>query len=413
MYLGYDEFGNIITKDPSGERGEFTRPLPNEDYMSLEEIEAKQKKAKKAQRKQKWEEAKAKAEQGAKLQREAYAKKQVALKKEKSKKFLHKKAHTISGAIFTQMGGTIGNGLTKHSVSGEVLASTFARDYGMSGADFGRDQMGGITSDAAKALVSKVYVKMLAYEQSIDKLRKAYKPLDKNSDEYKKLKAAYDSVVKAYMQTPVSYGGISFKSRQEAAFKFAAAVVTAVETFDKDLASEIDQMFNNPLAYDQKMKAGKTQNILAGYSGFSSEFDQQGMGVVPLAAWLAVGAGLTATGVTAANAALKPDTKIDDLIASTDKLISEAKTAAEKAELLKQRAALVETKAKDVATKSVTGVTGAITSTVGSIQNLALIGTGLWFFFKIGMPLLQGAVEKKKSSQSPMQQKLSSATGGV
>lgn len=386
MYLGYDENGNIVTKDPFGERGESIRPLLGSNQLSTEESLGRLRKMAKIKRHI---QQQAQIEQKKAVERarsKAIQKAQAKAKAFKNMRFMQGARYASMGRMYSQMGGCYGDALTPHHVSGEYLASTFKRDYGLSGADFARGPMGGIASDAAKKLVSGVYNKMLAYEKSMADLRTAYRKLDKASPQYKKLKDAYDKLVVAYTQTPVSYGGMNFKSRQEAAFKFAAAVVTGIETFDKSLAAEIDSMFNNPLAYDKKVKAGQTKSLLAGY--FGSEFDM-GFGAIPIAAWVAVGAALSVAGVAAANAALSPDKKIDEIIASTDKMIAEATTPEQRAALVEQRKTLVEAKAKDVATKSVTGIVTGVTEGVGNIVKYAGWAVALYAVWKIGLPLLQ------------------------
>jgi hypothetical protein len=396
MYLGYDENGNIVTKDPYGERGESIRPLLGSNQLTPEEMMGAWKLKQKLQQQMRRAKENARKAAQARALREADKKRQAVEASIKSANFLKKMRFAGYGGMYHGLGGLTGNGLRPHHVSGEEIVSTFKANYGMGSADFGSGQMGGVTADLAKKYVSGAYNEMLRYEIAMDKLRTEYRKLDKNSDKYKKLKASYDAIAKDYMQTPVG----SYRSKNEAGLKFAAAVVSGLEVFDKTLASQIDQMFTNPLGFHKKVLAGQVKNPLAGF--FGSEFDL-GFGALPLAAWGAIGVAITGAALMAYNALFKKDPAIDAQIEAVDKLISEGiksgkLTEAQTTALIEQRKASVETKAKEAVSKSATGIISTAAEGVGNIAKYATWGVVLFAIVKFGFPLLQASMAKKSAA---------------
>lgn len=404
MYLGYDENGNIVTKDPSGERGEHTRRIMGSNEMTREEMMgASRLKQKMQQQMRRLKENARKAAQARAL-KEADKKKKALQQSIKNANYLKKMRFAGYGGMYHSLGGVTGSGLIPHHVSGEEIVSTFKANYGLGTSDFGSGQMGGVTADLAKKYVSGAYNRMLRYEIAMDKLRTQYKKLDKTSAKYKKLKASYDAIAKDYMQTPVG----SYRSKNEAGLKFAAAVVSGLESFDKKLAAQIDQMFSNPLGFHKKVLAGQAKNPLAGY--FGSEFDL-GFGALPLAAWGAIGVAISGAALMAYNALFKKDPAIDAQIEAVDKLISEGiksgkLTEAQTTALIEQRKSSIETKAKESISKSAGGIikeaAQGVSEVGGSIAKYATWGVILFAVVKFGFPLLQAQMAKNSQpSKSP------------
>jgi hypothetical protein len=393
MYLGYDQYGNIITKDPYGERGENNRRIMGSNELTQEEMMGASRLRQKMQQQMRRAKENARKAAQARALKEADKKRQSLQTSIKNAAFLKKMRFAGYGGMYHSLGGVTGSGLIPHHVSGEEIVSTFKTNYGLGTSDFGSGQMGGVTADLAKKYVSSAYNEMLRYEIAMDKLRTEYRKLDKTSAKYKKLKASYDAIAKDYMQTPVG----SYRNKNEAGLRFSAAVVSGLEVFDKNLASQIEQMFMNPLGFHKKVLAGQVKNPLAGF--FGSEFDL-GFGALPLAAWGAIGVAISGAALMAYNALFKKDPAIDAQIEAVDKLISEGiksgkLTEAQTTALIEQRKASVETKAKESVSKSATGIISTAAEGVGSIAKYATWGVVLFAIVKFGFPLLQAQMAKK------------------
>lgn len=398
MYLGYDENGNIVTKDPFGERGEAVRPLLGSNQMSREEalgrLNKKIKLKKRAIEQAKIEKQRAIQQAKAKAMQKAAA----ARNAQKSKRFLRGVQSEMMGHAYTQMGGLYGDALTPHHVSGEVIANTFKKDYGLSGADFGQRDVGmgfSFTTDNTKKMVLETYQELLRVEKGLKDMSDALSALEKagkkSSPTYTKLKSLYDVAYNRYQNTPVTYQSKKYPSRRQAGIEFGLSLKDAVAKKDPEGAKSLALMFAAPLVYEQQVKAG-TIKALSGY-GFGSEFDQ-GMGFIPLlglAAWQVAAAVLGTAAVSgAAYAVLSKDKVLDDALANSKDLIAQALKEG-KTELATQLIEREKTllKQKEAQSEGLIDKTQKLVGVAGSGLKIAIGVIALIAFWKIGMPLLQ------------------------
>lgn len=210
MYLGYDENGNIVTKDPSGERGEHTRRIMGSNEMTREEMMgASRLKQKMQQQMRRLKENARKAAQARAL-KEADKKKKALQQSIKNANYLKKMRFAGYGGMYHSLGGVTGSGLIPHHVSGEEIVSTFKANYGLGTSDFGSGQMDGYTPDFVKNEVKKIYGIILKIETSLKKQSDALSLLEKNkktnTEAYRRLKKAYTAMYNAYQNTPVKAG---------------------------------------------------------------------------------------------------------------------------------------------------------------------------------------------------------------
>lgn len=406
MYLGYDKNGNIITKDPSGERGESTRSLLGANELTREEalgrfnnmMKLKKRASQQAQveKQRAFEQARHKAMQQAAAVRNAF----------KAKKFLRGVQSEMMGHAYTQMGGLYGDALTPHHVSGEVIASTFKSDYGLNGADFGRGQMGfSFTTDKTKQTIRETYEEMLRVEKGLKDMADAMSILEKagkkNTPVYVNLKKLYDIAYNRYQNTPVSYKDKKYASRRQAGIELGLKLRDAVAKKDPQGAKNLALMFASPLTYERQVKSGAIKSF-SGY-GFGSEFDDEGMGFIPLlglAAWQVAAAALGTAAVSgAAYAVLSKDKVLDDALASSKDLIAQALKEG-KTELATQLIKREETllKQKEKQSEGVVEKTEKLVGVAGSGVKIAAGVIALIAFWKIGLPLLQSKTAQKVSA---------------
>lgn len=409
MYLGYDESGNIITRDPSGERGECERRLLGSGEMTREEMMGAWKRkairaAKAAQsRRQAHKEAKAKA-----FQKALQARKSASAAK-RNAAFLRKMRFAKKGGMYAGLSGVMGDGLAPHHVSGEVIAETFKSNYGLNGADFGRGEMGGYTPDFVKKAVNGVYLKALKIETTLAKKQNALSRLkaqNKTSTAaYKALKASYDKLYKAYQNTPVKVGPFKWKSRRQMFVDFGMKLKALIAKIDPKAATNMALMFAAPVVYDTQVKKGAIKASFSGY-GFGSEFDyDEGMGVVPLlaiAGWKAIAAAFVGGGAlyTVYQYATNPIPAIDGQIASSDKLISDALKAGQyevAKTLTEQRSKQIEQKTEAVESSGITGQIKSATKNIAKTASMVAIG---FLIIKFGLPMLQSKMSQPTTQGS-------------
>jgi len=405
MYLGYDENGNIITKDPSGERGEAIRPLLGVNQMTQEEYLGALKKAKKSKAKAMRNLAR-KQELAMQNAFDQVAKRNHALKQaEKSAEYLRKMKYARSTKMYSGLGGVMGNGLTPHHVSGEDLANTFRSDYGLSGADFGFGHMGAYTPEFVKSAVKSVYERMLKIEKVLkrqsDALGKLKDEGKTNTQAYSNLKSAYDKLYKEYQNTPVKLSGFSWASRRSMFIDFGMKLKSLIDKINPEAGRNMALMFGAPLVYEQQVKSGTIKASFSGY-GFGSEFTrgEQTMGILPLLAiggWQAIAAAFAGGSLlyVVYNYIKNPIPDIDKTIASSDKLIEDAlksgqyevaqKLAEQRGEQIKQKTEAIES----------SGITGQLKSATQNIAKVAtILGVG-FLLFKYGLPMLQSRMGQK------------------
>jgi hypothetical protein len=402
MYLGYDENGNIVTKDPFGERGEAVRPLLGSNQMTREEAlgrsikiaNLKKRAALQAQleRQRAAEQARQRAMQKAAAARNAF----------KSKRFLRGVESELMGHAYTQMGGFYGDALTPHHVSGEVIANTFKADYGLSGANFGRGQMGfSFTTDKTKQTIRETYQEMLRVEKGLKDMSDALSMLEKagkkNTPVYANLKKVYDVAYNRYQNTPVTYKDKKYASRRQAGLELGMKLRDAVAKKDAQGAKNLALMFAAPVVYEQQVKAGQIK-AFSGY-GFGSEFDE-GMGFIPLlglAAWQVAAAALGTAAVSgAAYAVLSKDKVLDDALASSKDLIAQALKEGKTelaTQLIKREEGLLKQKEKQ--SEGIVEKAEKAAGVAGKGLGIALGVVALIAFWKIGMPLLQAKAAPK------------------
>jgi len=404
MYLGYDSNGNIITKDPSGERGEYTRPLLNAHGLTGEEAMGLARRMAKAKKK-----AMLKAKEMRQIKIAAARAKAIEQRKKKevaarNAKFLKGVEFSKSGKIYTGMGGTYGDSLTPHHVSGEVLANTFISNYGLNGADFGRGQMGfSFTTDNTKKMVKETYQELLRIEKGLKDMSDALSSLEragkKGSPTYSKLKSLYDLAYSRYHNLPVSYQGKQYSSRRGAGIDFGLKLRDAVAKKDAEGAKYLALMFAAPLVYEQQVKEGRIKQF-SGY-GFGSEFDQ-GMGFIPLlglAAWQVAAAALgTAAVGGAAYAVLSKDKILDKALSDSQDLIAQALKEGKielATQLIEREKGLLKQKEKQ--SEGIVEKGEKIVGIAGSGVKIAFGVVALIAFLKIGMPLLQSKASSVQS----------------
>lgn len=411
MYLGYDENGNIVTKDPFGERGEAVRPLLGSNQMSREEalgraskmMKLKKRAAEQArlEKQRAIEQARARAIQQAAAAKNAF----------KAKRFLRGVQSEMMGHAYTQMGGLYGDALTPHHVSGEVIASTFKSEYGLSGADFGhRDAAMGFTftTDKTKQTIRETYQEMLRIEKGLKDMTDALSMLEKagkkNTAIYANLKKVYDVAYNRYQNTPVTYKDKKYSSRRQAGIELGLKLRDAVAKKYPEDAKWLALMFAAPLTYEQQVKAGKIK-AFAGY-GFGSEFDDD-MGFIPLlglAAWQVAAAALGTAAVSgAAYAVLSKDKVLDDALASSKGLIEQALKEG-KTELATQLMKREETllKQKEKQSEGIVEKAEKAAGVAGKGLGIALGVVALIAFWKIGMPLLQSKASEASKPKAVM-----------
>lgn len=406
MYLGYDKNGNIITKDPSGERGESTRSLLGANELTREEalgrfnkmMKLKKRASQQAQveKQRAFEQARHKAMQQAAAVRNAF----------KAKKFLRGVQSEMMGHAYTQMGGLYGDALTPHHVSGEVIANTFKSDYGLNGADFGRGQMGfSFTTDKTKQTIRETYEEMLRVEKGLKDMADAMSILEKagkkSTPVYVNLKKLYDIAYNRYQNTPVSYKDKKYASRRQAGIELGLKLRDAVAKKDPQGAKNLALMFASPLTYERQVKSGAIKSF-SGY-GFGSEFDDEGMGFIPLlglAAWQVAAAALGTAAVSgAAFAVLSKDKVLDDALASSKDLIAQALKEGKTelaTQLIKREEGLLKQKEKQ--SEGIVEKTEKLVGVAGSGVKIAAGVIALIAFWKIGLPLLQSKTAQKVSA---------------
>jgi hypothetical protein len=361
MYLGYDEHGNIVTKDPSGERGECERRIMGSGEMTQEEMMGSWKRRKKMALRAMNARARAKKEARAKSYRQSLLRQRAAKAAARNARFLKKARFSRMGGMYAGLSGVMGDGLTPHHVSGEVLAETFKSNYGLSGADFGHgDQMGAATPDFVKKAVNTVYLRILKIEKALqdnfNALQKIKSAGKENTPQYKKLYNSYNNLYNAYKNTKVKLGPFSWGSRRQMFVDFGLKLKALIQKIDPKAAANMALMFAAPVVYEQQVKQGRIKAAFSGY-GFGSEFDSdEGMGIVPLVAlagWKAIAAAFVGGGVlyTVYNYATNPIPAIDNQIASSDKLIADALKAGQyevAQKLTEQRSKQIEQKTEAV-----------------------------------------------------------------
>jgi len=406
MYLGYDEHGNIVTKDPSGERGESIRPLLGSKELTHEEYMGALKKAQKAKQKAMQRAAENQAAIIEKAKRDIEKRNAAIKAAQKSAEYLKKMKFAKSGRMYSGLGGVMGNGLLPHHVSGEELANTFRSNYGLSGADFGRGQMGlSFTTDKTKKIILDTYQELLRIEKGLKDMTDALSILEKSGKKttptYVNLKKLYDIAYKRYQNTPLTYEGKKYGSRRQAAIDLGMKLRDGVAKKDPQGAKNLALMFAAPLVYEQQVKAGQIK-AFSGY-GFGSEFDDEGMGFIPLlglAAWQVAAAVLGTAAVSgAAYAVISKDKVLDDALSDSKNLIAQALKEGKTelaSQLIKREEALLKQKEKQSEgivekTEKLVGVAGAGTKIAAGIVALIV-------FWKIGLPLLQAQMAKKSQS---------------
>jgi hypothetical protein len=406
MYLGYDKNGNIITKDPFGERGESTRSLLGANELTREEALGRFQKKIKASRYAAQEEKREKELAAQRARASFMAAKKAQIKALKNAQFLKGAEFSGSGQIYTQMGGLYGDALTPHHVSGEVIANTFKSDYGLNGADFGHGQMGfSFTTDKTKQTIRETYEEMLRVEKGLKDMTDAMSILEKagkkNTPIYANLKKVYDIAYNRYQNTPVSYKDKKYASRRQAGIELGLKLRDAVAKKDPQGAKNLALMFAAPISYEQQVKSGAIKSF-SGY-GFGSEFDDEGMGFIPLlglAAWQVAAAALGTAAVSgAAYAVLSKDKVLDDALASSKSLIEQALKEG-KTELATQLIKREETllKQKEKQSEGVVEKTEKLVGVAGSGVKIAAGVIALIVFWKIGLPLLQSKTAPKVSA---------------
>ncbi|NDC48773.1 MAG: hypothetical protein EBZ61_06805 [Micrococcales bacterium] len=403
MYLGYDEHGNIVTKDPSGERGECVRPLLGSGQMTQEEYLGSLKKIKKLKQKAAEEAARRQAAEVEKAHRAIEQRNKAIAAAQKSAEYLKKMKFAKSGRMYSGLGGVMGNGLTPHHVSGEEIANTFRSNYGLSGADFGRGQMGlSFTTDSTKKIILDTYQELLRVEKGLKDMTDALSILEKagkkSTPTYVNLKKLYDIAYNRYQNTPVTYEGKKYGSRRQAAIELGMKLRDAVAKKDSEGAKNLSLMFAAPLVYEQQVKAGQIK-AFSGY-GFGSEFDDDGMGFIPLlglAAWQVAAAVLGTAAVSgAAYAVLSKDKVLDDALSDSKNLIAQALKEG-KTELATQLIKREETllKQKEKQSEGIVEKTEKLVGVAGTGTKIAAGIVALIVFWKIGLPLLQAKTAAK------------------